>query len=462
PVILTLLFSLQIGLLSSGISVISARGPHLKVRSKRFVRARVNNNCSTSEYVPSGKNYCCNKCTRGHYVRKVCGGAGLRTDCAQCRNGTFLAAENSLSKCKACTVCDPVLNQIELKTCEPHVDRQCTCPKNSFQRWLDDTTFHCQNCTVCKTETIEFCTETSDTVCGCEENWFYHTQNKVCQPCHSCSGDRQCKLCRNGHPPFFLLSIASCSIVALIVMVGAGYLIFRRTKKGCRWRASARSVRSGDLFRSEVKGSTPEGSRSPDHLLPVQEEGGGRPSLLTPTHLTELPDCVQVAGTAHLPDDQRLSYAVADSGARLSLAGVRPAPGPVGHADRAGRDGGPAQLPGGAVPDVPAVAAAAGTGAGAEAGGAAGAAPLQLVYPGPQRHAAERLRRATTGTTSVNAHQRPPPSVTCLLPPLRPSPHRPHPHLRYPPSLPPAPPLPSPPTSVTPSLPPASITPSPN
>ncbi|XP_062895779.1 tumor necrosis factor receptor superfamily member 1A-like [Mobula hypostoma] len=303
---------LWIGLLSSRISVISARGPHLKVRSKRFVRARVNNNCSTSEYVPSGKNYCCNKCTRGHYVRNVCGGAGLRTDCAQCRNGTFLAAENSLSKCKACTVCDPVLNQIELKTCEPHVDRQCTCPKNTFRSWLDDSTFHCQNCTVCKRETIELCTATSDTVCGCERNWFYHTLDKVCRPCDSCRGDRQCKLCGNGYPQFFLLSIVSCSIVAVMVIIGAGYLIFWRAKRVCQWQASACSVRSGDLFRSEVKGSTPEGSRSPDHLLPVQEEGGGRLSLLTPTHLTELPDCVQAAGTAHLPDDQRLSYAVAD------------------------------------------------------------------------------------------------------------------------------------------------------
>ncbi|XP_059816173.1 tumor necrosis factor receptor superfamily member 1A-like [Hypanus sabinus] len=137
--------------LACGIPEVSTR----KLRSKRSGRS---DNCSSSEYVPRGKNYCCNKCTRGHYVKSDCGGHGLRTECARCRNGTFLAAENSLRKCKSCTVCDEsVLNQIELRTCEAGLDRECGCPKNMYKRWLDDTTFSCENCTLCRLPPLRLC-----------------------------------------------------------------------------------------------------------------------------------------------------------------------------------------------------------------------------------------------------------------------------------------------------------------
>lgn len=245
-------------------------------------------------------------------MKSVCGGSGLRTECAPCRNGTFLAAENSLSKCKACTVCDSVLNQIELRTCEAGADRKCGCPRNTYEQWLDDTTFNCHNCTVCPSDTIIPCSTESDAVCACEGYMFYHFTQGNCQPCERCQGKLHCGQCKTGRSPYFLLSILSSSILLGTVIAVASYLVYRRSKRGCRWSGFAKSVNSRDPFHSGVTGITPEGCHSPDQLLPVQEEGGGRMSCLTPTHLTELPDCVQVARAVHLPDTQRLSYAVAD------------------------------------------------------------------------------------------------------------------------------------------------------
>ncbi|XP_059499490.1 tumor necrosis factor receptor superfamily member 1A-like [Stegostoma tigrinum] len=88
-------------------AVSNTRGiPQANSSSLQGDRVRRDVVCPTSEYRPTGKDYCCNECPAGFYKRSDCEGMNLRTECAECQPGTFTAYRNHVSRCRACQQCD--------------------------------------------------------------------------------------------------------------------------------------------------------------------------------------------------------------------------------------------------------------------------------------------------------------------------------------------------------------------
>lgn len=235
---------------------------------------------------------------------------GSRTKCAPCRNGTFLAFDNSAKKCKSCTPCDArVQSQIEVGACTTSRDRTCGCPSGMFRYYFEPATFQCKTCTVCEETGIRIpCKRETDAVCRCKPG-FFHNEEK-CYPCDSCKNRTQCLSCPDVPvDEFRILGMVSCS---LVILMGIGITIYCLCKKKhiCILRSWQR-VQTSTLYNPAE--TTTEVGTAPDFMNPIQEEGTIPPSKITDPHrVNKLPDCVQSVGSTPLPDNQGVTYAIVD------------------------------------------------------------------------------------------------------------------------------------------------------
>uniref|UniRef100_W5MIV7 Tumor necrosis factor receptor superfamily, member 1a n=1 Tax=Lepisosteus oculatus TaxID=7918 RepID=W5MIV7_LEPOC len=87
--------------------------------------------------------YCCNRCHPGFRMTKACAGAGLRTTCEPCSNGTYLELSNAATKCIRCRKCESG----ESQPGDPGSDRITHCNTTLHPQIFNDLSFlFCMKC----------------------------------------------------------------------------------------------------------------------------------------------------------------------------------------------------------------------------------------------------------------------------------------------------------------------------
>ncbi|XP_067836023.1 tumor necrosis factor receptor superfamily member 1A-like [Heptranchias perlo] len=272
-------------------------------------RVRRGLSCSNkSEYQPRGKDYCCNKCTRGHYKRADCSGPRMRTFCEECKEGTYLKLENYEKKCRSCRVCDAAFHQITVKECTRESDTVCSCPPGMFQIRIESTNFYCKNCTVCKTGTRIQCSGFNNTVCHCQHEYYHNQERNECLSCDSCNPGNDCqKYCQvhqDGRGSALLIVAIVSSSVSLITIVAGLYVTQRKLKR-----------HAGPQYQTETDINSPSElviGKSERFLAPVQAVSRAALIANSLPRSSDLPDCVKTAGQSQLPNNSQVNYEIAD------------------------------------------------------------------------------------------------------------------------------------------------------
>uniref|UniRef100_H3CRH2 TNFR-Cys domain-containing protein n=1 Tax=Tetraodon nigroviridis TaxID=99883 RepID=H3CRH2_TETNG len=139
--------------------------------------------CSANQYT-SETGECCDRCEAGSYMKAECDGTKA-TECAECGRDYFLATQNHMRKCHACTVCSSDSNQKVLEMCTAWKDTVCTCVSGFY--CSNDKCEHCQPVSDCPpgegVKTLAF--NTTDTVCGACEEGTYSNVTDFQSPCRA-------------------------------------------------------------------------------------------------------------------------------------------------------------------------------------------------------------------------------------------------------------------------------------
>ncbi|XP_036444970.1 tumor necrosis factor receptor superfamily member 5 [Colossoma macropomum] len=129
---------------------------------------------------------CCDFCPKGTYVSTDCTNSS-KTKCKTCPHEHYTEEKNYMHDCLPCKQCHPE-NQIVLKPCQQHNDRQCGCKEGFF--CSSGSPGHCEHClalTVCppgKGVSVQF-TSHSDTTCSpCAPGTFSDVEDYK-TPCHN-------------------------------------------------------------------------------------------------------------------------------------------------------------------------------------------------------------------------------------------------------------------------------------
>nr|WFD54358.1 tumor necrosis factor receptor superfamily member 1A [Lepisosteus oculatus] len=255
--------------------------------------------CSADEFAHRG--YCCNRGHPGFRMTKACAGAGLRTTCEPCSNGTYLELSNAATKCIKCRKCES--DEMEASPCRAGKNRECRCRPGLYVDHISPYTRICKPCAQCgpgfrkKTP----CTHDANAVCECLES-YYLASNGSCVPCVECNSRKECShLCPTSTTPrepmkvapppeipnnwWQTIAISLAVAMACAVVVVGGRRIHKRIR-----RSRASSYYTGNTCIQSTTSQNSELLPSPTASLRNCDPVFGP---FPPQHKQpELPDCV--------------------------------------------------------------------------------------------------------------------------------------------------------------------------
>nr|QGX42144.1 TNFRSF1A [Protopterus dolloi] len=271
-----------------------------------------NKTCKDDEMYLEVKGFCCQKCGPGFRVKADCDCPNCRTQCEQCKPGTFLELQNYCKNCYSCKKCDAVLGQIIKSECTTTKNTVCGCRDGHYKEKLASDKYECRPCTQCN-NVLKTCHEFNDTICKCDADFYFSFEEKRCLSCTSCTngeGDLCSTQCltkpvvttkeppETNHAavvPAIVFGVAFIVITALFV----AYLIKSQRKKNRSFYSQVSETGSPSSHDELVT--------SKDHCVP---------SVVTVCPVTNgstLPDCVRNAGNIKLPNDSETLYKVVDA-----------------------------------------------------------------------------------------------------------------------------------------------------
>ncbi|XP_028836192.1 tumor necrosis factor receptor superfamily member 1A isoform X2 [Denticeps clupeoides] len=174
-------------------------------------------NCSSSEYLHSDAQFCCNKCPAGHKLVSQCQSSDHRTICTKCEKGTFLLKANSSPRCSSCRRCKELEDVVS--PCTHDGNTVCRCKQGYYGKPKGSDS---QQCLICKTcgpgeRVTGTCTPVTNTVCQCKD-FHYRVNPTTCEPCQTCS-DECLHLCQITSDPVTKTSEQENMTAAIVVIV---------------------------------------------------------------------------------------------------------------------------------------------------------------------------------------------------------------------------------------------------
>ncbi|KAF3692068.1 Tumor necrosis factor receptor superfamily member 1A Tumor necrosis factor receptor 1 [Channa argus] len=274
---------------------------------------------TTKEPCPHGdflteEGNCCNKCSPGFKLLKVCPANGQRSNCVPCPLGQYSDQMNYMENCYSCKHCKETKNEFQVSECKPHKNTICQCKQGYYKYNIDSVTYECRKCTTCGPNelTKETCTPEKNTVCECDKN-FYKVKTK-CEPCtnctsnciHHCSTSNPSKVPPEEPPSvntFLMKAIAVVAVTALVLLVLVVVITHKTTKRFTKKKllklSSEPTSVSVDSFKHVlINVNEPRDNQSVKAV---------NTSLLSEQESSNLPDCVPLE--IRIPD---LIYTVLD------------------------------------------------------------------------------------------------------------------------------------------------------
>ncbi|KAI4877341.1 hypothetical protein NFI96_017321 [Prochilodus magdalenae] len=199
--------------------------------------------CGEHEYLNEEYGVCCDRCSPGYKLTKKCTGAGLRSSCIKCDDGSYQDQTNSYENCFQCSTCKT--HEEEKSPCTHKKNRVCGCKGGYYKKIIDRITSHCVSCKKCGPNEVETqkCTEDQNAVCK-NKDLYYRTDLNISTPCKSC---KDCpNMCttsttprtphRSAHPtadsvlPRVLIPVLATTLLWILVIF-ITYVLIRRYKK---------------------------------------------------------------------------------------------------------------------------------------------------------------------------------------------------------------------------------------
>ncbi|XP_078474121.1 tumor necrosis factor receptor superfamily member 3-like isoform X1 [Lampetra planeri] len=190
---------------------------------------------------------CCDQCPPGHFRSAWCT-ADSPTGCQPCPEGTFNSEYNIYPRCEYCTRCISGFHQVTIENCTPTRNTRCGCEKdkNITKFAKDGTLFWC--CPKCPTgmETLNECSFTDfiTTCTDCPPGTFSNHPGSSCQNCTRC--EREQSPCTNasdavcsGRPrqgpdvSAAIAAVAGCILLGITVLMVLMVPSCFRSTNGC-------------------------------------------------------------------------------------------------------------------------------------------------------------------------------------------------------------------------------------
>ncbi|XP_062848327.1 tumor necrosis factor receptor superfamily member 1A [Trichomycterus rosablanca] len=200
--------------------------------------------CKDNEYLSDSNQFCCDKCSPGYKLTKQCSGAGRRSQCDKCRNGTYMDGINYYRNCFRCQKCNKQ-NAVERMPCSHDQNTECGCEPGYYKKSIDDETWFCKRCRECGDGEMQIssCAWNSDTVCECKED-YYRKNSNVCIRCTNCSlkcthrcpktNDSILKTTTPGPAPGPVFPSVVMSVILVGIGLAGGIALYKGFKKGRR------------------------------------------------------------------------------------------------------------------------------------------------------------------------------------------------------------------------------------
>ncbi|XP_074856896.1 tumor necrosis factor receptor superfamily member 1A isoform X2 [Carettochelys insculpta] len=301
----------------------------LQVNGISFGRRKREPECQQGEYLHPNNTHCCMRCHAGTYLAEHCQLGSLAPRCLPCPAGTYTAVNNFADKCRSCRRCRSEFQQVTLENCTESKNTVCGCLANQYQTSESDF-FQCRNCSLCHNGGVRHaCTKNRDTVCECYHGFFH--QKNTCKPCSSCSKE-ECKFCGPLPGPTTSSSVKEdhwekqgqvLLLISLVVVLtmSLGVLLVVKLIKLCRQKGPTPIFYSCVSTQQPKSKPVPEVSKAGMNEKKAAIHGPQSPQIeamwavnAVPSSLVaqELPDCVRPAGKTQLPDNPAVLYTVAD------------------------------------------------------------------------------------------------------------------------------------------------------
>ncbi|CAN0289902.1 unnamed protein product [Lampetra fluviatilis] len=213
---------------------------------------------------------CCDQCPPGHFRSAWCT-ADSPTGCQPCPEGTFNSEYNIYPRCEYCTRCISGFHQVTIENCTPTRNTRCGCEKdkNITKFAKDGTLFWC--CPKCPTgmETLNECSFTDfiTTCTDCPPGTFSNHPGSSCQNCTRCereqspctnASDAVCSgpdVSANGQAYAATAAVAACILLGIAVLMVLMVLMVLRCRRASVQQKDAPPSDSSSMANCSTQGS---------------------------------------------------------------------------------------------------------------------------------------------------------------------------------------------------------------